>query len=527
MVTVLTGKVDVGQGSRTEVLMAAAEELRLPPEGMRALLADTAVTPNDGATAGSRTTPSTIPVVRRAAAAVREMLLQTAAEQWGLDRSTLTLEDGVVRSSERRMSYGDLARSKRLTSTNDASVPRQVPLTPVDEWRVLGKPLGRVQAHDVVTGRHAYPSDIRRPGMLYGAVLRAPSYGATLLEADLSGAAKLGATALRDGEFVGCAAPTSHAARKAVAAIAETARWKTSPQPSSDEIEERFRKTAVKQGEGRRGPRRDERGDPDAALDSAEKTLSATYTIPYIQHAPMEPRAAAAEWEGRKLTVWTGTQRPFGVQQQLMEAFRLPADQVRVIVPDTGGGFGGKHTGEVAIEAARLAQEVGKPVSLRWTREEEFAWAYFRPAGVFDIRGGVTGGKVVAWEFTNYNTGTAGIDFPYATKDFRTQYYPCDSPLRGGSYRGIAATGNNFAREAFVDELADAAEADPLEFRLENLDDERLKNVLKARRSGLGGRAGAASRAPAAAWPAGPRKAPTWQLSPRCARATGGRRSCA
>lgn len=194
----------------------------------------------------------------------------------------------------------------------------------------------------------------------------------------------------------------------------------------------------------------------------------------------MEPRAAAAEWVGGKLTVWTGTQRPFGVREQLMEAFRLSAERVRVINPDTGGGFGGKHTGEVAIEAARLAKAAGKPVSLRWTRQDELAWAYFRPAGVFDVRAVLEDGEIAAWEHTTYNSGTAAIESPYAVGASRTRYLPCRSPLREGSYRGIAAVGNTYAREVFMDELAEAAGRDPLSFRLTHAEDPRLHSVIEA-----------------------------------------------
>ena len=194
-----------------------------------------------------------------------------------------------------------------------------------------------------------------------------------------------------------------------------------------------------------------------------------------------------AEWNDGKVTVWTGTQRPNGVHQQLVEAFRLTADNVRVIVPDTGGGFGGKHTGEVAIEAARLAKEAGRAVSLRWTREEEFAWAYFRPAGLFEVRAGMDDrGSILAWDFTNYNAGTSGLESPYNLPNTATQYFPSESPLREGSYRGIAATTNNYARESFMDELAAAANVDPLEFRLLNLDDTRMEAVLRQAAEGFG-----------------------------------------
>ena len=484
-ITVLTGKVEVGQGSRTEILQAAAEELRVTPLSLEVLLADTAVTPDDGSTAGSRTTPSTVPVVRRACAAAREMLVRAAAEAWDLDASQLRVESGAVVYAGKRLAYADLARSKRMTSTDDASAPRGVPLTEVDDWTVLGGSQLKTKARELVTGAHRYPSDIVRPNMLYGAVLRPPSYGAQLESVDLAPGRELGVAAIRDGEFVGCAAKTSYEARTAIGAVGKTATWSTAPHPSNDDLGAYLKGHAQTSGGGRRGPRHRERGDVDSAL-SAAKTLTASYEIPYVQHAPMEPRAAVAEWDHGQLTVWTGTQRPFGVREQLMEAFRLTAEQARVVVPDTGGGFGGKHTGEVAIEAARLAKAVGQPVSLRWTRAEEFAWAYFRPAAAFEARAGLSGEKIVAWDFTAYNPGTAGIETPYSIPNVRTQYFPCDSPLREGSYRGIGATGNNFAREVFMDELAEAAGLDPLEFRLANCKDERLSNVLQAAADRIG-----------------------------------------
>ena len=478
-ITVLTGKVEVGQGSRTEILQAAAEELRVTPESLHVMLADTAVTPDDGSTAGSRTTPSTVPVVRRACAAAREMLVRVSAEEWNLDASRLRVQAGAVVHAGKRLAYADLPRMKRLTSATDDSAPRGVPLTEAKDWTVLGGTLLKAKAHEIVTGAHRYPSDILRPNMLYGAVLRPPSYGAHLESVNLTPGRELGAVTVRDGDFVGCAARTSFEARNALEAIGETAKWRTTAHPSVEGLGAYLKGHAQTSGGGRRGPRRRESGDVDAVLKTA-KTLKGAYEIPYVQHAPMEPRAAVAEWDGRQLTVWTGTQRPFGVREQLMEAFRLTAEQTRVIVPDTGGGFGGKHTGEVAVEAARLAKAAAKPVSLRWTRAEEFAWAYFRPAAAFEVQAGLDGEKIVAWDFTAYNPGTAGIQTPYAIRNVRTQYYPCDSPLREGSYRGIGATGNNFAREVFMDELAGAAGLDPLDFRLANLGDERLSNVLRA-----------------------------------------------
>jgi isoquinoline 1-oxidoreductase len=308
--------------------------------------------------------------------------------------------------------------------------------------------------------------------MLHGKVLRPSAFGATLAAIDLKAAESLpGVTIARDGDFVGVAAPTQEAAARAIAAI--RAEWKTTPQVSAKELFDHLRKTPNPPSSA-----------PAALADSlaaAHLKLERTYTIAYIAHAPLEPRAAVAEWKDGKLTVWTGTQRPFGVRSELATAFRIPETSVRVIVPDTGSGYGGKHSGEMAIEAARIAKAAGKPVKLVWTREEEFTWAYFRPAGVIDVTSGVSrDGLITAWDFHNYNSGNAGIRPVYAIQHQRNEFHRSDSPLRQGSYRALASTANHFAREVHIDELASGLKMDPLEFRLKNLKDQRLRAVLEA-----------------------------------------------
>ena len=484
IVTVFTGKIEVGQGSRTEITMAAAEELRLPVERIRLVMGDTELTPNDGGTAGSRTTPSTIPAVRRGAAMAREILIDAAGQRWRVDRAGLEVRDGVVTdpATKRRLAYAELARLETPSKAFGSAIPSDVEITRVAEWRVLGTSAKKVDGDRMVTGQHRFPSDTKRPNMLYGAVLRPPSYGASLESVDLGPARKMaGVIAIRETDFTGCAAPTSWRARKAVEAIAETARWKTSDHPSSETLSSYLKQHAVTEGSGSRGPRVREEGSVDDALASAKTVLRASFDVPYIQHAPMEPRAAVAEWANDKLTVWVGTQQPLRVRQQLEEAFGLAPERVRVIVPDTGGGFGGKHSGEVAIEAARLAKAAGRPVSLRWTREEEFAWAYCRPAGVFETRAGLDEqGAIVAWEHTTYNAGASALASPYRIPNRRESFLPSASPLREGSYRALSATTNNFARECFMDELAEAAGADPLAFRLANAEESRLRAVFEA-----------------------------------------------
>ncbi|NUQ00280.1 MAG: molybdopterin-dependent oxidoreductase, partial [Armatimonadetes bacterium] len=233
-------------------------------------------------------------------------------------------------------------------------------------------------------------------------------------------------------------------------------------------------------------------GSMEKGLAEADHKLQATYTIAYIAHVPLEPRAAVAQWENGKLTVWTGTQRPFGVRQELMQAFGLPAEQVRVIVPDTGSGYGGKHTGEAAVEAACLARAAGRPVKVLWSRQEEFTWAYFRPAGVMDIISGARrDGTLTAWEQHTYNAGPAGLSMPYEVPHSKTESHNVRGPLRQGSYRGLAGPANFFARESHLDELARAVGQDPLAFRLHNLRNERLRAVFlaAAERFGWGRRA--------------------------------------
>lgn len=476
-ITVMSGKVEGGQGVRAQITQAAAEELRVPASQINVLLGDTDLCPDDGPTVGSRSTSRTIPSVRQGAAAAREVLIGLAAAKWGVGRDGLDASDGhVTHPDGRRVSYGELAgddQAKAFTAT----VPgRDVRVTPVKEWKTLGTSLARPNGRDIVTGSHRYPSFIERPNMLYGAVLRAPAIGATLTAIDMNSATDVVAT--RDGDFVGVAARSSALARQAVTALAKTATWERTPQVSSPELFEHLRRTAQ---------------DRSALLnpfaeDPAAHTVRREYRVAYVQHAPLEPRAAVAEWADGKLTVWTATQNPTRVRGEVAGAFDLPIASVRIIVPDFGGGFGGKHTGETAVEAARLAKAAGRPVSLLWTRDEEFQWASFRPAALIVAEAGLNAdGGIASWMFANVNSGGSGLKSPYRAGKRQEKHVESTSPpLRHGSYRGLAATANHFARETFIDELAEAAGVDPLAYRLTHLDEPRIVNVLKAVTDGFG-----------------------------------------
>ena len=476
-VTVYTGKVEMGQNIRTSLSQAVAEELHVPMARIEMVMGDTQLTPFDMGTFGSRTTPTMNPQLRKVAAAARETLIGLAAAQWGADRQRLVAADGKVSDpqTKRSVEYAALTKGQQLTQR----VTSDTPLISATNWKVAGQSVLKVDGRDFVTGKHRYPSDQKLSDMLHGKVLRPPSFGATLLSVDSQKAEQMGTTVVHDGNFVGVAAASTALADAALTAI--HAEWTSDAQPSSKELFDYLRKNAADGKDSSGDGDRHETGSVDQALAATEHRLQQTYTVSYIAHVPLEPRAALAKWDGDNLTVWTGTQRPFGVRGQLAEAFRIPEDRVRVLMPDTGSGYGGKHTGETAIEAARLARAAKHPVKVVWTREEEFTWAYFRPAGVIDVISGVrSDGTITAWEFHNYNSGSAGIQTYYEIPNQRIVFHETQSPLRQGSYRALAATANHFARESHMDELAHAVKMDALEFRLKNLKDERLRAVFEA-----------------------------------------------
>ena len=479
-VTVFTGKVEVGQNTRTTLTQSVADELHVPIDSVHLVMGDTDLVPFDMGTFGSRSTPTMAPQLRKAAAAAREMLIAMAAEQMKVAPNDLRIVDArfVNHDKSKTLTLAEVAKGRRLVKV----IPDDIAITQPKDWTIAGTSVPKVDAKKFVNGKHQYTTDLKPEGMLYGKVVRPATFNATLISSDAKPAeAMTGVKVVTDGNFIGVVAPDQQTATKAANAIAVD--WKSPAQPSNAELFDLLRKPAASGrggGEGGGGGTRPQGSIADG-LAAADKKLEQTYAVAYIAHAPLEPRAAVAEWTGDKLTVWTGTQRPFGVRGELATAFHLSEDKVRVLVPDTGSGYGGKHTGECAIEAARLAKAAGKPVKLVWTREEEFTWAYFRPAGVIDIKSGVKNdGTITAWEFHNYNSGPAGIQIKYEIPNNDIRFHQSNSPLRQGSYRGLAATANHFAREVHIDELAQAVNMDPLQFRLKNTKDDRLRDVLQA-----------------------------------------------
>jgi isoquinoline 1-oxidoreductase len=477
LVTVASGKVEVGQGSTAELAGIVVAELRAATASVRILLGDTDLTPYDMGTFGSRTTPDVVPAVAGAALAARKVLEAVAAAEWSTDPAFVSADDGAVTSVDGRhaATFSELVRGLRRVERVAAAPPSgERPRIVTDDA-------------DIVTGRRRFASDITVPGMLHGCVLRPPAPGAELLSLDVTGAEGIaGVRVIRDGDLVAVMAPDPLTAERGLQALRP--RWSATSGPSNDSLEA-FLRGHPSTVEGWAGNVDDVTGDPERAFASAPRQLSATYTTAYIAHDPLETRAAVARWEDDRLTVWTGSQRPFAVREALAEALGIGEDRVRVIVPATGGAYGGKHSPEVAIEAARLARAVGEPVRVRWTREEEMTWGYARPAAVIDVRSGTeSDGTLTAWEFTNINSGPQALEPPYRVPNLHLRFQPADGPLRIGAYRALAATANTFARESHLDEIAHAAGVDPLELRLSQLEDARLAHVLR-------------SAADAAGWP--------------------------
>ena len=476
-VTAFTGKVEAGQGTRNGLALLVAEELGVQAGTVRMIMGDTSLTPFDIGTMGSLSTPYAAPPLRAAAAAARDLLVSEAARRLGLPAEGLAVTDGIVVGPDGApaIGYGDLLAGVRRVE----KVQRRLRLTPAASWRVAGHPAKRPDATDIVTGRKRFPADLAADGMRYGCILRPPAHGARLANVDVTAAQAMdGVTVVRDNDFIGVVADDPRSARRAITAIDAT--WQPRPGPDPAELAA-FLRSHPMSAPGGEPPFEREQGDVTAALTAGPVRLEASYSAAFIAHVPLEPRCALAEWEDGQLIVRTGTSTPFNARTALAHQLRVREQDVRVIVPDYGGGFGGKHGAVVAFEAAWLARAADCPVKVQWSREEEFRAGYLRPAALIDIRSSASdSGDITGWSFTNHNSGAAGILTPYRIPEQRITFQPTYSPLPQGAYRALAATANHFARESHMDELAHRVGADPLEFRLRHLDDHRLAEVFRA-----------------------------------------------
>jgi len=351
----------------------------------------------------------------------------------------------------------------------------------------MAKAAQRMDAVARVTGRSVYSRDVVVPGMLFAKVLRPPSFKAKLVDLDTSVAERMPGVVqvARDGDLVAVLAETDEQAELAAKML--QARWEErQDHPSHWDLPDLLLRTA------REAETTQEAGSLDDGFRMADGILEATYYIPYVSNVPMEPRAAVAQWNEGRLTVWAGTQRPFGIRTELAQHFDIPEDRVRVIAPEIGGAFGGKSVYAVAAEAARLARVAGRPVRVAYSRVEETTWSTFRPAALIEVKSGFkSDGAIVAWEFRAYHAasgptaqighirGRRGSQTPYDVENVKVTVASSKSPLPAGSYRSLGGAVNHFAREAHIDEIAEAVGMDPVELRLRNLTHPRFRRVLE------------------------------------------------
>lgn len=480
-ITLYSGKIEMGQGVQTSLIQMAAEDLGVNLESMQIVMGDTDTCPWDMGTFGSLTTRMFGPAVRAAAAKARLVLTDLAAQRLGVDRESLAVEDGVVFVSGnrgRRVTYGELARGREIAHTVDEEAVQRS----VREFSVMGRSPLRLDGIEKVTGAAEYAGDVRRPGMLYARILRPPAHGATLTHVDTSAAESMdGVTVVNEDGIVAvlCEDP-----EKAGTALREIDAEFHEPTPIVDT--ESIFQHIVDVAPEPNVPERE--GDLDAGRGQSTQTFEGIYYNSYVAHAPIETHTAVAEIVDGKATVWSSTQAPFPQQQSIADAIGFDLDDVRVITPYVGGGFGGKTPGRQAIEAARLAQMTGGPVQVAWTRAEEFFYDTHRPAATIRFASGIDGdGRITFWDYQVYGAGARGSDVFYDVRNKRVRVYgewgsaPGGMhPFAVGAWRAPAANSNRFAVEQQIETMAYAAGIDPLEFRLKNTSDERMLSVLRS-----------------------------------------------
>ncbi|MGE5360757.1 MAG: molybdopterin cofactor-binding domain-containing protein [Bacteroidales bacterium] len=481
-VTCLVGKVELGQGPTTALGQMLAEELDVSMSSVTVVAGDTDLCPYDSGTYGSMSVRVFGPALRQAGAEARGVLLQMASERLQVPVGRLVVKDGVVNDTadaKRSVTYGQLAEGKRLERHLDVKPP----LKAVKAFRVIGRPAPRKDALEKVTGKAKYAGDIVPPGgALHARIVRPPAHGAVMGQVDTSAAEKVpGVRVIRDGDMVAVLHEHRDEADKAVALV--KAQFTRNDPPVDDKTIFDY---LVKHAPSARTVA--EGGSLAEGQRQVPEVIEHTYEDNYVAHAPMEPHSAVAAVENGKVTIWAGTQTPFPLKSQVMQALRLPADKVRVITPYVGGGFGGKSASRQGVEAARLAMLTGKPVRVVWSREEEFFFDMFRPAAVVKIRSGIDASKSIAlWDYTVYFAGERGAAHFYNIPNHRTTSAgggfgggANPHPFGTGAWRAPGNNTNAFARESQIDIMAAKAGMDPVEFRRKNLSDQRMLRVLDA-----------------------------------------------
>ena len=515
-ITVFTGKAELGQGLKTALQQIAAEELDVAFESLKVVTADTRLTANEGYTAGSNSMKDSGVAIRNAAAQVRELLVAEAARRLNQPAEGLRTENGAVISANgKRLAYGDLVAAAMLHVQAQPKSRLKDPAT----FKVIGQSVPRVDIPAKVTGGAAYVQDMRLPGMVHARIVRPPSYGAQLTACDTAAVEKLPGVVkiVRDGNFLAVVAEKEFQSIKAMNALSAAAKWKeTASLPKQDDLLKVL--TSL--------PSQDstifERSNPAVA---GLKTIEATYTRPYQSHGSIGPSCAIAQFTDGAMTVWTHTQGVFPDRQGIAEMLRMPPASVRLIHVEGSGCYGHNGADDAAADAALIARALpGRPVRVQWMREQEHAWEPFGPAMVTKLKASLDGnGKIAAWNFEVFSNthsmrpGGAGsmlaaqhMAQPFAVPEPKplplpdgggdrnaipfynfpnarvVHHFIPEMPLRISAMRALGAYHNVFSIESFMDELAGLAGADPVEFRLNHLDDRRGRDVIEKAAQGFG-----------------------------------------
>jgi len=525
-VRVFTGKVEIGMGVETAYTQIIAEELDVPTRNVTFVMGDTSITADQGGVGGSTSIMLGAKPLRNVAATARSLLLELAARRLGVPSDQLEVREGIVHvkgDETKTASYSDLAGGADLNDTlrvlgrgfalNVEGVGK--PKDPAD-YTVVGKSLARIDMAPKILGQWQYVTDVRVPGMLHGRVVRPTGVGAKLASVDESSVKSIPGyvRTVVKGDFVGLVAETEWAAIRA-AQLLKVA-WTAPGQvfPDQKDLYDHMRSVAPKTSKNTL-----KKGDVDSGLASAAKRLEASYEFPFQSHATMDPGCAVADVRLDGVTaVWSGAQKPHALQAGFAELLGIPPDKVRVIWVEDAGSYGRPGFEDAAADAVLLSQAVGRPVRVQWSRADMTAWGAKGPAVVCDMVAGLdTHGEVTALRFTSraFSGGeimflpatagnflgaqltgtrnTSGVDefaqwgeecvaYPFQNVDARAHVVPAfsdsPSPLRTTHLRDPEGPATTFAAESFIDEMAAAANADPVEFRLRYLDDARLKAVL-------------------------------------------------
>jgi CO/xanthine dehydrogenase Mo-binding subunit len=507
-VTVFTGKAELGQGLTTALLQVAAEQLDVAPAQIELVTADTARTPNEGFTAGSHSMQDSGTAILNAAAQVRGLLRDAAAAEFGVAAETLSTADGSVRAPDGRgIGYGPLAAKLNLHVEASPTSPLKDPAT----YHVMGTPMPRIDIPAKVTGGAAFIQDIRLPGMLHARTVRQPSVGAKLLAFDtgpierMPGVVKV----VREGSYLAVVSEKEWQAIKAMRALAAAAKWEeTATLPDEATVLDLLRGLP-----SREIPVLTWKADAGVPV----KRLKARYTRPYLMHGAIGPSCSLAQFVDGKMTVWTHTQGVFPLRAALADLLRMPPEQVHCIQVQGSGCYGHNAADDVAGDAVLIARSVpGRPVRVQWMREEEHTNEPYGAAMIAEVEGAVDAdGKIVDWDYGVWsnthnrrpNVGglmlqNAALPEPlpvppptpipmpegggdrnsnplYAFPNARVvSHFIPEMPVRISALRSLGAYLNIFAIESFMDELAEAAGADPVAFRLRHLQDERAKAVI-------------------------------------------------